>query len=121
MRVKKIVIKIICICICLAISLFIGFVIGYFVEGMTYTNETVVRHYTGILHYESGAIISLPTDCSIVEIIDTIERLGSIKASFIKNNENYTSEENREKINEALTAWQEAREKLELIKSSKKN
>jgi len=96
-----------------------GYVAGYYVEGMEHTNETVVNHYCYELIYESGVLISLKDNCGLVEFIEAVERMCDSRASFIRNNKRFMSEQTQNRITEALKAWEKAKDKLQEIRTAK--
>jgi len=99
----------------------IGYILGYYVKGMAYATNEVLRTYSSILFLDSLAFDKLPKSCSVAELIDTIESNEELCVSVIRGHEPYSEEfsilpATQEKMVQALQQWEKAKKKLHELK-----
>lgn|GEM_PF-5680614 len=103
----------------------VGYLLGQFFGGIKHTNETMVRSYTNILFLNSTSLNRhLEGKPTLEELIEYIESSNEWIASFVQTNITYAkmlySEENLEKMDEAVNSWNKTKSRLDEIKNSLK-
>jgi len=107
------------ICIVLFVMLVciaLGYMIGYYARCLAYANEREVRAYSALLLIESLRLTKLE-DSSPEYLLDCLESNGAFLEAFVANNRPYCSARTQEKIDEAMTAWKEALEKVKQLRT----
>jgi hypothetical protein len=115
LKMKKYVLLVLAGILIALISGGAGYVAGYYVEGMQFANETLVNSYCDGLVLETKAIDSLGDDADMAELVKIIQLFCDNRAAFIRNIKPVSSLATQRKINETLSMWELAREKLQEI------
>lgn len=93
----------------------LGYITAY-VRGLTKANDVHVRAYCDVLELESLTMTRKAKSSGISGLIDAVAQNCEGHASFIRVNKPYRPADTRERIAEALEAWDEAKKEVEALK-----
>ncbi|MHC4722096.1 MAG: hypothetical protein ACYS6I_05230 [Planctomycetota bacterium] len=105
----------------------LGFVSGFFVVGLQFTNDMVLRTHCDILQNESLILGKLSDSTDVIQLAKAVKLNGDFSKSFIINcassdvykqnwftqNRNlYGGPPTKERVTEAIASWKKAEKKL---------